>query len=135
MATRGTCCTTQWTSQPHPVFVGVGVEVAVEQRLERRSRGHGLGETALSRLAVLQGPVPHRGQRRVGRICGRIWMQHISPAVDGRVALPEVLSIAEVGGVIYYENVCFLESTSSYSSSSSSSLQSSGESVSICCSN
>lgn len=117
------------------MFVGVGVEVAVEQRLERRSRGHGLGETALSRLAVLQGPVPHRGQRRVGRICGRIWMQHISPAVDGRVALPEVLSIAEVGGVIYYENVCFLQSTSSYSSSSSSSLQSSGESVSICCSN
>lgn len=112
------------------MFVGVGVEVAVEQRLERRSRGHGLGETALSRLAVLQGPVPHRGQWRVGRICGRIWMQHISPAVDGRVALPEVLSIAEVGGVIYYENVCFLQSTSSYSSSSSSSLQSSGESES-----
>lgn len=111
------------------MFVGVGVEVAVEQRLERRSRGHGLGETALSRLAVLQGPVPHRGQRRVRRICGRIWMQHISPAVDGRVALPEVLSIAELGGVIYYENVCFLQSTSSYSSSSSS-LQSSGESES-----
>lgn len=110
------------------MFVGVGVEVAVEQRLERRSRGHGLRETALSRLAVLQGPVPHRGQWRVRRICGRIWMQHISPAVDGRVALPEILSIAEVGGVIYYENVCFLQSTSSYSSSSS--LQSSGESES-----
>lgn len=97
------------TSQPHPVFVGVGVEVAVEQRLERRSRGHGLGETALSRLAVLQGPVPHRGQRRVRRIRGRIRMQHISPAIDGRVALPEVLSTAELGGVIYYENVCFLQ--------------------------
>lgn len=110
------------------MFVGVGVEVAVEQRLERRSRGHGLRETALSRLAVLQGPVPHRGQWRVRRICGRIWMQHISPAVDGRVALPEILSIAEVGGVIYYENVCFLQSTSSYSSSSS--LQSSEESES-----
>lgn len=110
------------------MFVGVGVEVAVEQRLERRSRGHGLRETALSRLAVLQGPVPHRGQWRVRWICGRIWMQHISPAVDGRVALPEILSIAEVGGVIYYENVCFLQSTSSYSSSSS--LQSSGESES-----
>lgn len=110
------------------MFVGVGVEVAVEQRLERRSRGHGLRETALSRLAVLQGPVPHWGQWRVRRICGRIWMQHISPAVDGRVALPEVLSVAEVGGVIYYENVCFLQSTSSYSSSSS--LQSSGESES-----
>lgn len=110
------------------MFVGVGVEVAVEQRLERRSWGHGLRETALSRLAVLQGPVPHRGQWRVRRICGRIWMQHISPAVDGRVALPEILSIAEVGGVIYYENVCFLQSTSSYSSSSS--LQSSGESES-----
>lgn len=110
------------------MFVGVGVEVAVEQRLERRSRGHGLRETALSRLAVLQGPVPHRGQWRVRRICGRIWMQHISPAVDGCVALPEILSIAEVGGVIYYENVCFLQSTSSYSSSSS--LQSSGESES-----
>lgn len=109
------------------MFVGVGVEVAVEQRLERRSRGHGLRETALSRLAVLQGPVPHRGQWRVRRICGRIWMQHISPAVDRRVALPEILSIAEVGGVIYYENVCFLQSTSSYSSSSS---QSSGESES-----
>lgn len=111
------------------MFVGVGVEVAVEQRLEQRSRGHGLRETALSRLAVLQGPVPHWGQWRVRRICGRIWMQHISPAVDGRVALPEILSIAEVGGVIYYENVCFLQSTSSYSSSSSS-LQSSGESES-----
>lgn len=110
------------------MFVGVGVEVAVEQRLERRSRGHGLRETALSRLAVLQGPVPHRGQWRVRWICGRIWMQHISPAVDGRVALPEILSIAEVGGVIYYENVCFLQSTASYSSSSS--LQSSGESES-----
>lgn len=110
------------------MFVGVGVEVAVEQRLERRSRGHGLRETALSRLAVLQGPVPHWGQWRVRRICGRIWMQHISPAVDGRVALPEVLSVAEVGGVIYYENVCSLQSTSSYSSSSS--LQSSGESES-----
>lgn len=109
------------------MFVGVGVEVAVEQRLERRSRGHGLRETALSRLAVLQGPVPHWGQWRVRRICGRIWMQHISPAVDGRVALPEVLSVAEVGGVIYDENVCFLQSTSSYSSSS---LQSSGESES-----
>lgn len=74
--------------------VWVGVEVAIEQRLERRDWGDRLGETVSSVLAVLQGPVPHRGQRRVRWIRGGIWMKHISPAVDWCVGLPEVLRTA-----------------------------------------
>lgn len=79
--------------------VWVGVEVAIEQRLERRDRGDGLGEAVSSVLAVLQGPVPHRGQRRVRRVGGRIRMKQVSPAVDWCVGLPEVLGGA---GVLYY---------------------------------
>lgn len=77
--------------------VWVSVEVAVEQRLERGSWGDGLGEALLSRLAVLQGPVPHRGQRGVARIGGRVRMQHVSPAVDRGVGLSEVLRTGQAG--------------------------------------
>lgn len=90
MSTRGSVAS-QKSWQPYPVCVRVGVEVAVEQRLERRDRRDRLGEAVSSVLAVLQVPVPHGGQRRVGRIRGGIRMEHVSPAVDWCVGLPEVL--------------------------------------------
>lgn len=76
---------------PYPVCVWVGVEIAIEQRLERRDWGDGLGEAVSSVLAVLQGPVPYGGQRGVRWIGRRIRMKHISPAIDWCVGLPEVL--------------------------------------------
>lgn len=52
----------------YPVGVWVGVEVAVEQMLERRDGRDGLAEANLSLLAVLQSPVPHGGERRIRRV-------------------------------------------------------------------
>jgi len=75
----------------HPVCVWVGVEVSVEQRLERRGRGDGLGEALPPVLAVLQGPVPHRGQGGVRGVRGVRGGLHVPPAVDRCVGLPEVL--------------------------------------------
>lgn len=83
----------------------MGVEVAVEQRLEGRDGGNGLGEAVPSVLAVLQGPVPHRGQRGVRGIGGGV---HVSPAVDRSVGLSEVL-----GGVEYTFST-FLPSAADY---------------------
>lgn len=78
-------------SAPYPVCVWVGVEVSIEQWLGRRDGGHGLGEAVSSVLAVLQGPVPHRGERRVRGVGGRIRMKHIPPAIHWCVGLPGVL--------------------------------------------
>lgn len=75
--------------------VWVGVQVSIEQWLEWGGWGDGLGETVSSVLAVLQGPVPHRRKRRVRRVGGRVWVKHVSPAVDWCVGLPEVLSTAD----------------------------------------
>lgn len=90
MATRGRSAPLEsW--QPYPVRVWVGVKVAVEKRLQWRGWGHRLSEAILSGLAVLQGPVPHRGERRVRWIRGRIGVKQVSPAVDGCVGLTKIL--------------------------------------------
>lgn len=92
--------------------VWVGVQVPIEQRLDWGGWGDGLGETISSVLAVLQGPVPHRGKRGVRRIGGRVWMKRVSPAVDRGVGLPDVLSTAHsllrFGLLSFFSSSCFV---------------------------
>lgn len=78
-------------SASYPARVRVGVQVAVEQRLESRWRRHRLGEAVPPPAAVLQAPVPDRGQRGVAGVRGRVRVERVPPAVHRRVRLAQVL--------------------------------------------
>lgn len=79
----------------YPVSVQLRVEVSVEQGLRWGRGGDRLGETGSSVGAVLQSPVPHRRKRRVRRVRGRVRLQRVPPAVDGRVGLTQILQMVE----------------------------------------
>ena len=62
----------------------LGVQVPVQQVLDRSGWGDRLGEAVPAVLAVLQGPVPDRGEGGVRRV-------RVPPALDGGVGLTMVL--------------------------------------------
>lgn len=74
----------------YPAAVQVGVEVSVEDGWRTGGLWHGLGEAGSSLAAVLQGPVPHRGERWVYRLL-RDAHGHFPQAVYWGVALGKML--------------------------------------------